>query len=96
MAKYPLTPVQKRIIKEAGVTWTCGDDNDFSCLLSTIMLRYYKDGHSDRAWQCFQNDPMALSGVSFDSFCQSMDESVKNHEAQQQTQKAHENACYID
>lgn len=88
--QYPLTPVQKRIVKESNHTWNGGDDNDFSCLLSNIMHDHFVAGNPDRAWSCFQNDPMAIDGVSYDQFCKSMKTSVARRREIEKTSEAHD------
>ena len=88
---YPLNPTQKRIIKESGRQWQGGDDNDFSCMLATIMLEYFMKGREDMAWSCFQNDPLAVDGVSYDEFCTKMKETVEFHRSNQsETHSKHE------
>ena len=78
MADYPLTPVQKRIVREAGKDWRGGDDNDFSCFLSSIAREAFEAGRADVAWQIHQNDPLAVE-CSYERFCECMQEQVDHH-----------------
>ena len=89
---YPLTPVQKRILAEAGETFTGGDDNDFGCLLSRIALKWFMEGTEagiSKAWQCFQNDPSAVDGVTYDQWEGFMKVRVQRHLENKRTEEAH-------
>jgi hypothetical protein len=94
---YPLNPTQKSILASAGLNVNFkGDDNDFGCLLSRIALERFMSGNILGAWECYQNDPMACYGVTFDAWESSMKTVVIRHLQNEASMKAHSVAMARD
>jgi len=88
---YPLTPAQKTILAAAGKNVNFqGDDNDFGCLMSRIALKWFMDGEITKAWNCYQNDPGACYGVTFQAWESGMKTMVIRHMENERAMDAHE------
>ena len=87
---YPLTPAQKTILSAAREDVNFfGDDNDFSCLMSQVALKFFMRGDVAQAWYCYQNDPSACYGVTFDAWESSMKTMVIRHMENEQAMQSH-------
>ena len=97
---YPLNPTQKRIVNEVaneyGQTWKGGDDNDFSVFLSIAARKAAEAGRMSHAWSYYQNDPLAVDGVTYDQFERSMREQIKRHKENEAALLAHSVAMGTD
>lgn len=62
-----------------------GDDNDFSCFLSGIVVKLYKAGHIEDALKLANIDPMINNAIDADGLAQ-MIESRDNFDEQQKAQ----------
>jgi hypothetical protein len=88
---YPLNPTQKAILASEGMDVNFkGDDNDFGCLLSQIALARFMSGNVLGAWECYQNDPTACYGATFDAWESSMKTIVIRHLQSEKATEAHE------
>ena len=77
---YELSPAQKNILARHGENVNFkGDANDFSCLLSTVAVRLFRSGQVLDAWLCYQNDPFATYGTTFDAWESGMKTIVIRH-----------------
>lgn len=68
---FKLSTIQKQIIERSNKEWYNGDDNDFSCWLSSVQMDAYKAGLFDYAFYIHRNDPMARD-MARDEFLDAM------------------------
>ena len=98
--KFPQTEAQKNIVKEQaekGNDWYGGDDNDFSCWLSSCRMQIMGDKTKKLSvriadcWQLQLADPMAIK-VEYGEFERLIQETYKRHVENQKTTEAHSKA----
>lgn len=55
-----------------------GDDNDYSCWLSSVVYALYTSGHEQKAFELFQTDPMNYepSKENFDAAMERREQSI--------------------
>ena len=54
-----------------------GDDNDYSCFLSDILLLLYKAGHKEQAYKLSLTDPMLCNEDTMQQFEERMQHYIK-------------------
>ncbi len=91
MRTFKLNPVQKQIIERANKEWYNGDDNDFSCWLSSVKMDAYKAGLFDYAFYIHRNDPMA-NDVTREKFLDAMENSIAVQQGWEEVYAAHDRA----
>lgn len=85
---FKLTKDQQSIISRTTKRWHGGDDNDFSCWLSSIKMDAYKAGLFDYAYHIHRNDPLALD-VTRDIFLVVLESRLESDKEWETIHKAH-------
>lgn len=87
---YQINPAQKELLKSIGGNVNFkGDDNDFSCYLSSFATKLFISGDIETAYKCWMNDPMACYGVSRESWENHMTAQVDRHIENKKTTDHH-------
>lgn len=87
---YPLSPAQKQILADNGRDVNfAGDDNDFGCLLSEISRELFLKGERLKSFECYNNDPMACFGVTYQAWEKEMLEAIVRRFQNEATQESH-------
>lgn len=91
MPQFKLNDIQKKIIVRTKKEWYGGDDNDFSCWLSSVKMDAYKAGLFDYAYHIHRHDPMALECDRAD-FLAYLENQIAVQEGWEEVYAAHDRA----
>lgn len=72
-----------------------GDDNDYSCFLSTAVLQLYKAGNKETAYLLAKTDPMLCNDMDMQYFEVWMQEKLQ-FEANESERQSHYRNVYSD
>jgi len=66
---YPLTPAQKRLVKESPYTWAGGSWFEFGGFCDRTALWEISRGNDAAAWSCYQLNPLADHTRTYEEVC---------------------------